>query len=302
MTGRPGSGPHGGDAASVARWLGCHVDDILDLSASLNPIAPDLTPIVRRVGGDLRRYPDDHDATERLATTMGVDPARLVLTNGGAEAIALVAGLEQAGRVVPPEFSLYERHLAEISPSAPRWRSNPSNPLGRLADPGDEARVWDEAFWPLATGTWTRGDDGSWRIGSLTKLWACPGVRLGYVIAPDADHARALRDRRPRWSVNALALALVDALLPITDVTDWARAIIRLRGALVEDLGRAGLDVTDTDANWVLVDGAGLRDRLLPAGVVVRDCTSFGMAEVDRIAVPDDIGRARLLEALDATA
>ena len=42
------------------------------------------------------------------------------------------------------------------------------------------------------------------------------------------------------------------------------------------------------DLVWsVLVDGAGdLRARLLGHGVVVRDCTSFGLAGTVRIAVP----------------
>ena len=111
-----------------------------------------------------------------------------------------------AGEVVEPEFSLYRRHLAEVRAGAGRWRSNPSNPLGRSPPPTTTPAVWDEAFWPLATGTWTRGDDAAWRLGSLTKLWACPGLRLGYVIAPDAAPARpaspgppaALGRQRPR--------------------------------------------------------------------------------------------------------
>ena len=89
---------------------------------------------------------------------MAGDDDLVVLTNGGAEAVALVAQLERVGSVVDPEFSLYRRHLQEVRPDAPRWRSNPSNPLGLLADADATARVWDEAFYPLATGDWSRGD------------------------------------------------------------------------------------------------------------------------------------------------
>ena len=151
---------------------------------SLNPVAPDVAPIVAAHAGAIDRYPEPAAATAALAAAIGVPADRVVLTNGGAEAIALVAAELGAGEVVDPEFSLYRRHLAEIRPGAGRWRSNPSNPLGQLAAAADVAAVWDEAFWPLATGTWTRGDDTAWRLGSLTKLWACPGLRLGYVIAP----------------------------------------------------------------------------------------------------------------------
>ena len=247
----------------------------------------------------IRRYPDAAPATRLLAAAMDVNEDLVVLTNGGAEAIALVAQCERVGSVIDPEFALYRRHLLEVIDEAPRWRSNPSNPLGRLAEPAATARVWDEAFYPLATGTWSRGDADSWRLGSLTKLWACPGLRIGYVIAPDADAAAAVRAIQPRWSVGAPALAVVEALAPVADLRSWAATVRRLRGQLVTALRSRQLDVEDTESCWVLVHRHGLRDELAPRGVVVRDCTNFGLPGVARIAVPDDAGRQRLLAALD---
>src|SRR5215469_17794324 len=96
--------------------------------------------------------------------------ALLLLTNGGAEAIVL-AGAELGGSVIEPDFALYPRDGGR------RWRSNPHNPTGLLAGPEVAAEVWDEAFYPLATGQWTRGDPGQVVVGSLTKLLACPGLR-----------------------------------------------------------------------------------------------------------------------------
>ena len=217
----------------------------------------------------------------------------LVLTNGGAEAIALVAGDAPAGAVAEPEFSLYRRHLATVSADAPRWRSNPSNPLGTLAGPDEGARVWDEAFYPLATGRWTRGDERTWRLGSLTKLWACPGLRLGYAIAPDTDAAARLRARQPQWAVNGLVAALVPALLAATDLAGWQHAIEVARRRFAAELGSLGFAVSATDANWVLVDGHDLRTRLAPHGVVVRDLASFGLDGRFRVALPrpDELDR-----------
>jgi histidinol-phosphate/aromatic aminotransferase/cobyric acid decarboxylase-like protein len=275
------------------------VADVAELSASLNPFAPDAAAIVASVADAVGRYPNAADATGLLANAIGVDRDRLVLTNGGAEAIALIATLEPAGHVVSPEFSLYERHLASTTDQRDgRWRSNPSNPLGRLAAADETARVWDEAFWPMSTGTWTRGDDDAWRLGSLTKLWACPGLRLGYAIAPDADAADRLRQLQPQWSVNGLALAAIERFIELTDLTGWARSIGERRRQLVAHLKSFGLAVTDTDACWVLVDRPGLRAELIPHGVVVRDCTSFGLPGIHRIAVPNDAQLERLTKAL----
>jgi len=207
----PPAGAHGGDAVDVARSLGLDPARFLELSASTNPFAPDVASLLARLLSNrpelVTRYPDDGEACGHLAAALGADPSLLVLTNGGAEAIALVASLEDVGDVVEPEFSLYRRHLPRLEAGGPRWRSNPSNPLGRLAPLGVPARVWDEAFYPLASGRWSRCDAGCWRLGSLTKLWACPGLRLGYALAPDPGSAERLRRRQPQWSVNGLALA-----------------------------------------------------------------------------------------------
>lgn len=295
----PPPGEHGGDGDAVARALGVAPDEVLDLSASLNPVALDVATIVASHLRSLGRYPDPTAATRSLAAALDIAPDRLVLTNGGAEAIALVARLEAVGRVDRPDFSLYERHLAAITPDGPRWRSNPHNPTGRLAPADEHADVWDEAFYPLATGTWTRDDDAVWRLGSLTKVWACPGLRLGYAIAPDPDRAAAIRRLQPEWPVNGLALAAMDDLLAATDLRHWAAQIRELRGQLARELCRRGLHVDDTDANWVLVHDVPLRDLLAPHGVVVRDCASFGLPGTTRIAVPRPGDLPRLLAALD---
>ena len=305
----PGAGPHGGDGARVAAALGLGAEEILDLSASMNPVAPDLVALVRPHLDALRRYPDPTAATESLADTMGVAPERLLLTNGGAEAIALVARALGRGWVEGPEFSLYARHLSAIEADAPRWRSDPHNPGGRLATAADQAAVWDEAFFPLATGHWTSGraDRGAVVLGSLTKLFACPGLRLGYVLVPPgasgSDLIRGLSRAQPQWSVNGLAAAALPALLAVADLPGWTSEVRRLRQALEADLTAVGLTPCPSDANYVLVPGAaGLRDRLARQGVLVRDCASFGLPGHVRIAVPDDLGRARLLEAVAVSA
>lgn len=288
----PAAGPHGGDGARLAAALGVDPAAVLDLSASCNPVAPEPGEVVSKHLDALRRYPDPAPATDALADAMRVDASRLLLTNGGAEAIALLAA-EVGGRVDEPDFALYPR-----GDRGPRWRSNPHNPGGRLAPADEQAGVWDEAFYPLATGRWTRGDAGAAVVGSLTKLLACPGLRVGYVLAPDDELVDRLRRRQPVWSVNGLACAALPDLLATADLSAWATAVATLRAQLVAVLAAAGLRPERSDANFVLVRAPGLRTRLARRGVLVRDCHSFGLPDHVRIAVPDAAGLARLEEAL----
>lgn len=314
----PRPGPHGGDGARYAAALGMDPADVLDLSASLNPLAPDSGAVLRRHLDRLDTYPDDGDATTALAEAMGVDAERLVLTNGGAEAIALVARLRPVGWVEDPEFSLYARHLERIDPTAPRWRSDPHNPTGALAAPDTATTdsVRDEAFYLLATGRWTRGDTERPRspagtvagstdqrvspivVGSLTKAWSLPGLRIGYVLTTDPADADAARRLRPRWSVNGLVCHALGDLLTLADPTAWRDGIADLRADLTGLLDAHGFVAAPSDVNYVWVpDAPGLRDRLLAHGIVVRDGSSFGAPDAVRIAVPDSAGLDRLAAA-----
>lgn len=295
----PAPGPHGGDRGRLAAALGVPAREILDLSVSLNPGAPDVAESIRRHAQAVSVYPDVGPATGALAAALDVDESRLVLTNGGAEAIALVAAECPIGDTDECDFSLYARHLERVEIGAPRWRSNPHNPTGQLAGPDERAAVWDEAFYPLATGEWSRRDPDSIVVGSLTKVFACPGLRAGYVLAPDLRAAERVRARQPRWAVNGLACAVLPELLASADLPNWAAAIARLRTELEARLRAAGLEVEPSHANYVLVrDAPGVRDGLAARGVLVRDTASFGIPAGVRIAVPGPAGLDRLTAAL----
>ncbi|MFZ0172399.1 MAG: aminotransferase class I/II-fold pyridoxal phosphate-dependent enzyme, partial [Acidimicrobiales bacterium] len=301
----PPAGPHGDDAGRVAAALGLAPHEVLDLATSLNPVAPDVRLVVAGALDSLRSYPDAAFATAALSEAIGLRRGQLLLTNGGAEAIALVGAELGRGWIDEPDFSLYRRHLSEVAPDAPTWRSNPHNPSGRLAPAEARAAVWDEAFYPLATGCWTRGDlrAGSIVVGSLTKLFACPGLRLGYVASEDSALIARLAERQPRWSVSSPALSALPSLLRSADLPAWSKQVGVLRLELCDVLEAAGLHPDPSDANFVLVrSAAGLRDRLARRGIVVRDCASFAMPEAVRIAVPSADGLGRLAAALEGRA
>jgi histidinol-phosphate/aromatic aminotransferase/cobyric acid decarboxylase-like protein len=296
----PAPGAHGGDGPAVAAALGIDPDDVVDLSQTLNPFGPDVAALCRsQLDRALGHYPDPRQATAALAVALGADEDQVLVTNGGSQAIALVAAVLGGSVRREPEFSLHPRGKPNGGGNpGPVWRSNPHNPTGVLAGAAERAGVWDEAFYPLATGRWTRGDtaDGAMIVGSLTKVFACPGLRIGYVLGRPEVVAQC-RDLQPAWSVNSLALAVLPALLAEagTGLEEWARRLAAARTATTAVLASHDLMVALGDAPWVLCRAPGLRDALARHGVVVRDCGSFGYPGVVRIAAADD----RSLERLD---
>src|SRR5262249_35085847 len=131
----PPPGPHGGDGRAGAAALGVDPASVLDLSVSLNPFAPDVRALALGHLDALTRYPDPDRATAALAAAIGVDAERVVLTNGGSEAIALVAAELGPGWVAEPDFSLYRRHLPALRAGAPEGRRNPPHPPRPPAPP-----------------------------------------------------------------------------------------------------------------------------------------------------------------------
>ena len=98
--------------------------------------------------------------------------------------------------------------------------------------------------------------------------------------------------------MGAVAAAALPDLLGAVDLTAWCARVAELRAELAALLTSYGLGVRRSDANWVLVERGGLREALAPHGVIVRDCASFGLTDVTRIAVPSPPGLELLAGAL----
>jgi histidinol-phosphate aminotransferase len=141
-------------------------------------------------------------------------------------------------------------------------------------------------------------------LRSLTKLHAIPGLRVGYLLAPVPVAAR-LRAQRPAWSVNALALAAIAAIVSRPDhAAAVARDTARQRADLIARLQQLpGATVHPGAANFVLVHlpgGGAAADRLREQGIAVRPCASFPGLTADhlRLTVRDPATHARVVQAL----
>jgi histidinol-phosphate/aromatic aminotransferase/cobyric acid decarboxylase-like protein len=143
----------------------------------------------------------------------------------------------------------------------------------------------DEAFLPLVTGRW-RSQRTCLVVGSLTKVFACPGLRVGYAVG-DVDALRRLQ--RP-WSVSSLALAVVPELLALADLARWARDIADLRAKVVANAPWPADPGVAPYVTFVVGDAPAVRRRLIDEHrVLVRDCTSFGLPDRIRVAVHPEV-------------
>lgn len=109
---------HGGNVFAVARSLGVSPEDILDFSASINPLgyAPGVKEAVFSSFDRIVHYPDSaaEGLRQALAEFHGVDAGNIIAANGSTELIYLVPRLVQGsgGLIIGPAFSEYEKALA----------------------------------------------------------------------------------------------------------------------------------------------------------------------------------------------
>ncbi len=109
---------HGGNIFTIARSLGVSPEDILDFSASINPLglARGVREAVFAAFDRIVHYPDC-DSTQlkqSLAGFHGVSAAQIIIANGSTELIYLVPRLVKGGigLIVTPAFSEYAKALS----------------------------------------------------------------------------------------------------------------------------------------------------------------------------------------------
>ena len=118
MTNLPDKTPlHGGDVYLLARTLGVELADLLDFSASINPLGfpPGLTLAVQEAMREIVHYPDRRSLKLRaaLADYHHLSPEEILVGNGSTELIYLAARALRPSRglIVTPAFSEYEHAL-----------------------------------------------------------------------------------------------------------------------------------------------------------------------------------------------
>ena len=139
-------------------------------------------------------------------------------------------------------------------------------------------------------------------LRTFSKVAALAGLRVGYAVGSPEAADRINRVREP-YNVNRLGQAA--ALAALDDVEHWERSkrlVREERAFLSRELGKRGLTFPRSQANFLLVkadDAAGLRQRLLAAGLAVRDGAGVGFPGHLRVSIGTHEANERLLRVLD---
>ncbi len=336
---------HGDDLhhyADIRANFSSNVTQLVDPS----PLRQHLAKSIDRIGS----YPEPtgKDLAELLASYHGVSSSCYLICNGATEAIYLVAQAwrEHKHYFSPdPTFSeyqdavrLYQAEYEEleelIPPSLEKgsiyWLCSPNNPTGRSYPLEELHTLWrshpevtfvldnsyahfSEAEQPDMAFT-IHSFPNVLFITSLTKRYAMPGLRLGYLMGQAHLIERLLPYRQP-WSVGSLALEagkwlaqehfpnLLDKALLFSEAKRLKQAIAKL----------PFFEVESSDTHFFLVHcshpriktGEELKELLAQRyHLLVRDATNFGYTEqaTIRLATQAPWANNLLLEALQEIA
>lgn len=147
---------------------------------------------------------------------------------------------------------------------------NPNNPTGtavrraeleRFLDavPATTLVVLDEAYREFVIDPdvpdgveLMRGRPNVAVLRTFSKAWGLAGLRVGYLLAEDPAVAEAVRKTHVPFSVSMLAqAAAVAALTSEDEVRERCAAVVAERARLTGALRERGLDVADSQANFV---------------------------------------------------
>lgn len=240
---------HGGGLEAARRHFGANEDggDWIDLSTGINPHP---WPGATEMAFDWQRLPEP-EALTRLeasaASFFGVDARHVCAVPGSEIGLRLTGTLVgHPARHVAPSYRTHGEMIAGCAPIDPEAAhghdgtlilANPNNPDGRIAGAvamqllltargADDWLLVDEAFADVdpAASIARSVDDGARLIvfRSFGKFFGLAGVRLGFVIAPQAIVA-VLRQRLGAWPLSAAAIAIGTAAYADNDWIATAR-------------------------------------------------------------------------------
>lgn len=114
-------------------------------------------------------------------------------------------------------------------------------------------------------------------VQAFTKLYAIPGVRLGFLISSNKILLQKIARQLPEWNLSVFAqeagIACVKEKAFVKQTVEYVK---KERAFLTEQLQKMGLEVFDGEGNFILVyTEKPLYELLLERGILIRDCQNF---------------------------
>ena len=152
-------------------------------------------------------------------------------------------------------------------------------------------------------------------VRAFTKIFAIPGVRLGYLVCSNKELLVKVRKQLPEWNLSVFAqtagIACAKQLAYGENIADPINAqsyiektiecIQTERMYMTEKLEKLGVCVVPSDTNFILIKTElDLYEKLLKQGILIRDCSNFrGLTKgYYRIAIKTREENDRFLEVL----
>lgn len=202
--------------------------------------------------------------------------------------------------------------------------ANPNNPTGRLLEKETIAAILrhcrekgiyvvvDECYIAFCAGcpsllSELETNEHLLLIGSFTKIFSIPGVRLGYLLCKNTELLTKIAEQLPEWNLSCFAQEAGCACAgEQTFMVETESYTARERAYLEEALSRNGFLVFPSAANFILFYreekslATTLYHQLLRQGILIRDCENFrGLGKgFYRVAVKTREENNRLLQAL----
>lgn len=287
----------------------------------------------------VNRYPEvlAESLAERIANHHRLTAAQILVNSGSTESIYLVAQAFAGARttIITPAFAEYEdactrfQHRLrfvnwsdkEVLPESDLvFLCNPNNPTGAVFTDLEQwllrypATVFavDEAFIDFTTALESSINlldryDNLIILRSLTKTYAIPGLRLGYVVASPSLINRLKAYKQP-WTVNTLALEAGHFIFKHFDTIQIPLSrLLTDKEAFTRELTNLPfLEIEKSQTHFFLVqtkkeNAATLKSYLLQKhGLLIRDASNFRdlSSQHFRLATLLPLQNQRLLSAL----
>ncbi len=235
-------------------------------------------------------------------------------TYGEYEIAAKVIGAE-VRRIEMPELRIKpELIVAEMQQGDVVFICNPNNPTGQYlgreelmqlieeAERVDALLVIDEAYVDFVRDTFplhrcVSSTQNLLILRSLTKSFAIAGVRIGYAIGAKGI-IEAMQKLKAPWSVSRFAEKICMSVIePKGDafLYDTTKKIERSKETIEAEF------TFHSDANFYILDvtdASKMKRALLTHGLVIRDCSSFGLPAHIRFSVQRDRANDLLVQTL----